>query len=422
MKKSIFLILLTAITIASCAKHEPNQGNELDKDNPRTEILLSKGGEAMVNNGNEFTINLFKELSKNNKENLLLNGFSINSTLSLYLNGLEGATADEIKAALNYGNMTQDEINENYKLLLDGLKKADKTTTLAIANSVWLRHDYVPNEEFKSIADNYFDSHVGLVDFSSATSCGEIRKWMSQKTNNLIPDYEFAPDVFLHHCVLNAMAFKGIWRTRFDESLTRDAVFMNYDKEPTMVKMMESQKDLSGYNLSEYYSFAVQAFGNCAFSMIFVLPEPGKNLNEVIEKFNYSQFLNEYANTDIGYRIKLPRYKISNEIELMPALQSLGITKIFNKKADNKDIRFDKIATNSVGELTDDLFVDRLRQKNEITVDEKGAEVKTVTEKLPEGYVTAAGVYDLNFNRPFLYMIMENSTKTILYIGKVTNL
>lgn len=424
MKK--FLYLTAAILMFASCQREPNQGNELDKNNPRTEILLSKGGEAMVNNGNEFTLNLFKELSKRDEGNLLINGLSVNSTMSLLLNGLDGEVADGLKVILNYGDLSNEEVNENYKLLIDGLLNADKTTSLAIANSFWLSSHwkYTLNEDFKSIAENSYNSYVGLVDLTNPNSYGQIGKWIAEKTNNMISDFEIKPNYNSNSVMLNVMSFEGRWRSQFDKEKTIAKVFYNHDEhqDQVLAKMMRGEITGDVYK-TEDYNIAWLPFGNGTYFMCVILPIQKGKLDEVIAKYNNSEYsmISKYITlSDSKFHIEMPKFELEKEVDLIEAMKSLGVDeRLFDKK---QALSFDKIATS---ELQTRFYISQYSQRNKIKIDEEGAKVVTVTKEVKDGISTDPGPNPdryLKLDRPFMYMIVEASTKTILYVGKITEL
>ena len=93
--------------------------------------------------------------------------------------------------------------------------------------------------------------------------------------------------------------------------------------------------------------------------------------------------------------------------------QTLGITDIFDEnKAD-----FSNLSSSNV-------FINLLKQSAYLKVDEKGAEAAATT--IVGGMDASPGpLYrkaDFHMNRPFAFLIKENSTGTILFMGKVTEL
>ena len=109
--------------------------------------------------------------------------------------------------------------------------------------------------------------------------------------------------------------------------------------------------------------------------------------------------------------ISFPRFEVKYEADLVEPMKGLGITDIFDSnKAD-----FSKMTSS-------DIFINLLKQSSRIKVDEKGCEAAVSTIVSGMTGDPYAEKVEFNMNRPFAFLIKEESTGTILFMGKVTEL
>lgn len=148
---------------------------------------------------------------------------------------------------------------------------------------------------------------------------------------------------------------------------------------------------------------------------MILLPDEGVSLDQCLATINGSSWkaLLESQNI-LPVNVKLPKFKIEGKSNLIPALESIGIRKPFSDEAD-----FSKLSDEKVK-------VSEMRQANSFLIDEKGIEAAAVTEvdfgttELPP--TNPNQVVNFHADRPFFFLLTEQSTGCVLFIGKVTNM
>ena len=408
MKKILFPLMLQLFVLCTACSDDDLSSEPKE----RQDIMLSRSEMQMVEENTKFAFSLFDKVnSYEEKPNWMIAPFSTSLTLGMIANGTDGNTQTEIQEALGFNGFQLYEMNDYYKKLSAELKVLDNTTRLYLANSVWIDKGINVHGSFTNTIEEKYDAQVSNLDFYSADALQSINNWCAMQTNDQITRILDEIPENAKVCFLNALYFKGVWKNKFQESLTKDETFYYADGRSKPVKMM-MQNDSFGYCHNENFALAEFPYGNSAFSMVVLLPHESKTLNECIQLFDADYWTGSVEMVGQNLNVKFPRFEINSEINLMEVMMDMGVCDVFDyEKAD-----FSTMSSNS-------FFLGLLKQASSIKVDEKGTEATSVT--IGSGMVTAPGPQDpVDFfiNRPFAFLIKEKSTGTILFMGKVTEL
>jgi len=408
MNRILIIPLFFTFYISSCQKLESEATNsdpvkiELTQEEAKVAGANRSGGVQLISFISE------KESISNKRENIIVSPLSLNLALAMTWNGAAGQTKAEIQKVLGLDGMVEEDVNNYFKKMVEQLPASDKKAKFTIANSIWNDKKIVLREEFIKKNKNFFGASVSALDFNEPTSLTTINKWCYNNTNGLIDKIldEIKKDdaVFL----INALYFKAPWKIKFKEELTQDALFTTWRGDTRTVKMMYAS-DKFLYAESPKMKLAGLAFGNGSFNMIFVLPNEGYKLWDITDELSsnktWSGILESMRETQID--LFIPKFKVAYEIELNDYLKSQGMVLPFSDNAD-----FSKMSSTA-------LKISKVKQKAVIEIDEKGGEAAAVTSV--GMVVTSIGPNRREFraDRPFLFLINETSTGTILFAGKV---
>lgn len=404
--KKLFLFLSLVLTFAAC-NNENEPASQLPSE--AKPITLSKELEKRVGQDNEFAFDLFRQVLNFSKDtNVFISPLSVSIALGMTWNGAAGETKSEMESALKMSGMSVEEINEYYRILQTTLPTIDPTTKLTLANSLWYRSDFQVKPDFLKVNIDYFDAYVRELDFSKAWAVDTINQWCAKKTNNLIPSVlDYIPENAVMY-LINAIYFKGIWRHQFDKKNTTQADFTNEADEKVKVNMM-FQKDTFAYAEDEHAQYLDMPYGNKAFSMTVILPKAGKTTSDLLEYLTVNQWnsiLQSLAMREV--EVYFPRFSSKNKFLLNDPLIDMGMRLAFTDNAD-----FSNIAD-------ENLFISRVLHNTYIEVTEEGTEAAAVTVvEVENTLVPMIPVFQVN--KPFLFVIRENSTGVILFIGKMGN-
>ena len=407
----VLLALSVLLTFNSCDKSTVDKEPELTAP---VKIELRGAEASMVESDQLFAFEFFSKVfdeERNDKdENFMVSPFSLSMALAMTWNGSAGDTKLAMQNTLGMGNWKDDEVNNYFRKLKDAFEKTDSSTKLAIANSIWTNKNVKIQPEFISLNETFYNATVEAVDFGSPATVDRINKWAADNTNNLIKEVldKTKPSDLMY--LLNALYFKGIWVSEFDAKNTSKVDFIEQNGKKTRVDMMHQEANFS-YTDDEIMQVVELPYGNKAFSMMVLLPKADKEVADVIKAFQndtyWASIKNKMSNQNI--ELSLPKFKIEYSKKLNKVLSDMDIEIAFTPgKAD-------------FSRMTDrEAYISFVTQDTYIATDEVGTEAAAVTvvgvvetsSPISESVVFKA-------SRPFIYIIQENSTGTILFMGTV---
>jgi serine protease inhibitor len=403
-------LAFVALSVIACrsATDVPQQQPEL-KALPRA---LSASEIQVSSSANRFSFSLFRQVNSDQADkNVFISPISASMALGMTMNGAAGTTFEQMRSALALGDADQDAINGGYKGLIGLLGGLDQTTTFSLANSIWYRQEFPFEQTFLDAGKTWFDADVRGLDFSSPSALPTINGWVNDKTSGKIPTILDRIDGDQVMFLINAIYFKGSWRTRFDPSHTVTAPFHSVGGDQS-AKLMRREGTMRWLQTADFEAVDLP-YGNGAYSMTVVLPATGKRVDDVaasLQPSAWKTWMGQF--TDAEVELQLPRFKLEWERKLIPDLQVLGMRAAFiDGGAD-----FSRMTTPG-----SQLYISLVKQKTYVDVNEEGTEAAAVTNvgvavtSLP---VRRPFIVD----RPFIFVLRERLSGTILFVGKITRL
>jgi serine protease inhibitor len=370
---------------------------------------LTESETAIIASSNDFTFDLFRTGNLDqHKANVFISPLSASMALGMTAAGANGATYDEMRAALRLTGATREDVGGGYKSLIALLKGLDPSTDFSIANSIWYERTFPFHAAFLDESKLYFDARIEGLDFKSPSAVTTINSWVSEQTNNRIPTILESIRDDERMFLVNAIYFKGVWQKQFDKSKTVDAPFHAADGTTSTVKMMARGEGVQ-YTATADYSAIDLPYGNSAFTMTVILPNG--DIDAFAESFDGAKWSSLVGSLrDSNVHVYLPRFRIEWMRELPEDLKQLGMRRAFVPGG------ADFTRMSPVGL---DLFITKVLQKTFVEVDEAGTEAAAAT-------VVGIGVVSMppsfRADRPFLVVIRERFSGAILFIGKIAKL
>jgi len=400
------VFLLFAVAVMSCSKNEDELPTE-----PVT-IDLTQDQIALIESGNEFAFDIFRRVlaGSGTNENIMISPLSISYALSMALNGAAGETHDAMMEALRINGITNDVLNNSYRELTKALLSVDKRVLMSIANSVWTENDFLVKKAFIDILTNYYSAESKPFDIDDATAPDKINTWIESKTNGLIQEMiEDLPDntVML---LINAIYFKGMWKSQFDKSKTIEMPFKKAGSIQVDVPMMKQEAEFSVYQ-GNGFMMAEFPYGQGNFVMDVLLPDEQScscNLPGLLTDAGFSSWVSQMNKEKID--LSFPRFKYGYKKTLSQMLSDMGMGIAFTDAAD-----FSNISDQY------DLLINDVLHQTFIETNEEGTEAAAVT--IVGVGTTSAPPAPLVFrmDHPFIYIIRETTTNSIIFMGRVAD-
>ena len=397
MKLHKTLLAFAALTLAVVAKAQ-------DYNEPKW-IELTKEERALVKGSTDFSFRLFKETRGD--INQVISPLSVTYALGMLNNGAAGVTREEICQTLGFGETGADGINAFCRKMLTELPALDEQTKVMLSNAIFLNQPRYFLPEFLNIAHSYYEAETQARDFADGETMDVINQWASEHTMGMIKQVfnktTFNPLAASY--LLNAVYFKGVWTLKFDKDETKDEVFNGKETVPMM-----HMTNYLPYTENDDYQALALPYGNEAYRMTVLLPREGKSIDNVLATLNADTWL--YRLQWMGEAevdVKLPRMDITTNQDLVETMKALGMPSAF-----------DPLTADIPNYINVPQYISNMFQVARIKMDEEGTEAAAVTviETADSGIPHEPEFYEFHADRPFLYVISERSTGTILFIGQ----
>ena len=370
----------------------------------------------LVSANTNFAFDLFKGLlTQETDSNVFISPLSVSIALAMLYNGAEGETKDAMAKTLNFGNMTLEEINQEYSVLIQSLENVDQAVNLLIGNSVWMNQEFAPlvKSSFLHSVGTSYDSEMFTRDFGNSETVNEINDLVDKQTEGKINQImnSLSPDLVM--LLVNAIYFKGAWTIGFDKSKTQQQDFFLSDGGNVTVDMMSTSGNFSYYS-DDTCEVARLPYGRDKVAMYIFLPREGVSLDSFVAGLNQT-VQDEYISrlqplNDLT--VEMPKFQVEYSANLNDVLNNLGMGVAFDPaKAD-----FSGIASTVLGNL----YVSYVDHKAVIEVNEEGTEAAAVTTVgVTMTIVTETPSFVVN--RPFYYEIRDDRSGSILFMGEMLN-
>ena len=363
--------------------------------------------EALVEGNTAFALKLYGELGSAGG-NLFFSPYSISSALGMTYAGARQNTATEMKEALHF-RVDQTLLHSSFKRLSHELAAGARTAgqKLNIANGLCLTGSDV-SDDFKALLKDNYDAEF----FSGGLD--KINSWVKEKTEGKIEKILDGLDRNSVCVILNAIYFKGVWESPFKKSDTHDAHFHVSEHRQVTVPFMYRKGGFQILTEQDFQAVSLPYRGN-RLSMIVLLPRETIQLATLEKQLtwqNVRQWLARLDKTAIReIKLYIPKFKLETGYDLIPFCRALGMKDAFQKwKADFSGMGWPK------GEL----WISQIKHKAFVEVNEEGTEAAAATAV--EMIATSLRDYPVfRADHPFLLLIRDNQTGTILFMGRMAD-
>ncbi len=407
--------LSATLALTSCA--QPQASENPDQLSLEEKQALNANASVVAEMSNSFAFDLYEQLRSGQDGNLFFSPGSLSTALAMTYAGAQGETAEQMAQVLHFA-MPQEELHPAYAALQRTWNVDDPKESgfrLSVANRLWGQRDYDFRQEFLKITRENYDAELAQVDFVRQAELTrlEINAWVEAQTQDKIKDL-IPPGVLndLTRLVLtNAIHFKGDWTEPFSKSATQEAPFHVSRSEKVDVPLMFRQDDFQFWE-GEDLKMLELPYGKGELSMLILLPNDIEGLPALEARFNaenLSRWKAEMRTKEV--RVHLPRFELTSEFQLADNLSAMGMPMAFSPgKAD-----FSGMSTE------EELYISAVIHKAFVDVNEEGTEAAAAT-----GIAVAATAFIepeepkvFRADHPFVFLIQDNRTSAILFLGRL---
>lgn len=370
--------------------------------------------DKLVAGNNSFALELYQTL-KAQPGNLIFSPLSISTGAAMTYGGARRQTATELATALHF-TLPPRTLHPAFRELAARLDQVQRWNriTLTTANSIWAQQNESFTPEFLTLLREQYHGQVQVVDFRNGDSvAATVNSWIERQTKSKIKTAvapgQLTPDTRLLLC--NAIYFRGKWETPFDEKNTKPAPFYLNDRDSVTTPTMFRHKGKFKAYRTEPVSLLELPYAGEDLSMIILLPPTTDGLPELENELtaaHLAQWLKQLdKSTKHEVSIALPRFKTTLSVDVKAQLGKLGVSRLFGAQADLSGMN---------GQTN--LFISDAIHLAFIEVNESGTEAAAVTLFKAK---TKGMTSRFLANHPFLYLIRENQTGSILFLGRIVD-
>ncbi len=347
-------------------------------------------------------------------KNYMFSPLSVKMALMMEANGAEGKTQQEILDAINVVNL--ENYNNTIKLMLKKYSQSD-LLKLNVANSIWINSDKTSqrfSEEYNNTVADIFNATSDIV--NNETAVDEVNGWVNEKTQGKIPTIITEDNAEFWAMLVNAVYFKGRWQDEFYKGATEEDIFTSRDGMQTGIDFMNKTSwmgyaETDGVTIVELPYLTREAvfdekgeyietkvLDGVGISMYLMMSDGSFSPEEVLDSTEMSS---KYI------ALSVPKFSVEYSTGLNDILKTIGI-----KKAFEKDAEFEKMFDHG------NMWIDSTIHKTYIKIDEEGTEAAAVTAIGMAGSAMPPKPVEVKYNKPFTFVIRDNNSGEILFIGE----
>jgi serpin B len=366
---------------------------------------------------NAFALNVYGQF-RQKKGNLFFSPASIWTAFGMAYAGAGGSTAEELKTALHF-TLPAEKLHPAIGAFLNELNKEHPGGTLRVADALWMDQGLAIQPDFLHLTDADYGAVLKQVSFQRTPDPARlsINRWVEAQTENRIKDLlpPGSVDADTRLVLTNAMYFRGQWESEFQKDLTQQEPFHLSPSQSVQAPLMHREGSFRYLDGGTFQVLKIPYRGE--MSLLVFLPKDRGGLSALEdgltpEKLNEAVGKLKFASNVI---LTLPKFKATQEFELKGAMNALGVKQAF----DSRSADFSPITGGH------DLWISAAFHKAFIDLDEEGTEAAAATGLVMSlrAVMPPSQQPPIVFraDHPFLYMIRDDHTGCILFMGRVAD-
>ncbi|XP_007490449.1 heparin cofactor 2 [Monodelphis domestica] len=364
----------------------------------------------------KFAFDLYRTLKEaaEPNSNVLLAPVGVSTAMAMISLGLGGSTHEQVHAALHFKDFVNasskyetQTVHNLFRKLTHRLFRRNFGYTLRSVNELYVHRRIPILEAFQTQMKEFYFAEAQRADFSEPAFVSKTNEHILKVTKGLIKDALGSIEPLTQMLILNCIYFKGTWVNKFPAEMTHNSNFRLNEKEVVKVPMMQTKGNFLVANDQELDCDVLQLQYVGGISMLIVMPHKLAGMRaleaqlspQAVERWQKSM-------TNRTREIRLPKFKLEKNYNLVDTLKSMGITELFDHNGDFSGISDQK------------LVIDLFKHQGTITVNEEGTQAAAVTTV---GFMPLSSQVRFIVDRPFLFLIYEHRTSCLLFMGRVSN-
>lgn len=400
---------ITTTTLLFLFPYDPSKPPHLDDTG-----FTTQGIQEVADANNQFAWELYGQLTDSEDNNVFYSPYSIFSALAMTYEGAREQTADEMQSVFHFPAI--DVLRPNFAAFYNGLNQERKNYELRTGNALWCQADFPFQEDYMYTVETYYGGKAANVDFVNETekSRQTINSFIEEQTKDKITDLlpSGVINTLTRLVLTNAVYFEGEWVQKFDKRDTVEENFKITPDEVVKTPMMHMAPDEIGFQYADLNDLQILElpYKGDKISMLILLPKT--NLSD-IEPSLTAEKITEYRSSMLETKMKkicLPKFEFDTKYFMKDTLSSLGMPTAFSDAADFSGMT-----------PADQLHISDAIHQGYIKVDEEGTEAAAAVAVVVNTLSIAPSHPIFYADHPFIFLIQDQETGFILFMGRVTD-
>jgi serpin B len=388
-----------------------------------TLFINAQETKSILKNNTDFAFDLYKNLDEKDKEkNVFLSPYSISTAMAMTYSGAGGKTALELAKGMHF-NSDVKKSDEEFKWLIDAINSLNNSDVkISVANRLFGDKRFKFNLSYLDGVKNNYNAPLEKLDFVKDLegSRKKINTWVEDKTNNKIKELikKNVMDDSTKLVLVNAIYFYGDWAKQFDSSHTQKKDFYLNNESKIQHKMMWQKNYFQYMENNDFQAIRMPYKGNTLYMEVYLpIKKDGiSDFEKLLTSENYEKWNNDFKSEEVY--LTFPKYKMTCDFSLGEIFEEkMGMKTAFSDAADFYGMVEKKESGLKISKVIHKAFID---------VSEKGTEAAAATAVMMIKTTSSAHREPDPFkiftaDHPFIFMIKDKATGSILFMGKVMN-
>lgn len=407
MKSIVYILIPCFCLFLACEK------SRIENPAPKDPVPV-EDVQAVANISSDFGWKLFQTIAREEApdKNVLISPLSVQTALSMAVNGADSGTLDEMLQILGCEGCSVRDLNTQTAKLRILMEEQSGHPTLTSANGFFYDQNRVHVlETFINALSTDYRAGFQTYNFGDPATKDKINAWVKAQTNDKIDGIiDQINDLDLAF-LINALHFTADWATGFASDMTHQAAFNTRDGRVIQVPFVSADRDFT-FVQQGHFSMVDIPFRDSTYSLSLIRKNGDSPLASWADEVSVSQLKEMWSSLSYGRAwVSFPKLDLEYDKSLIPSLKEMGMRQAFQPGLAD----FSKLGHALIGPT---IYISTVRHKAVLKVDEKGAEGAAVTSI---GFSTTSLPPVITFNSPFILVLRHVETNAIVFAGVVND-
>ncbi len=359
----------------------------------------------------DFSYTLLRQAALLQDENLLVSPLSAWLALSMTGQGAAGDTAQAFQVFFRDLDQQQQRLLAAW--VMEKLQQEQGATRLGLANSVWCDDEMAVRDDFLQTVQQYYRAEVKSVDLQGEGAVQAVNAWIADATEQRIPRMLEDLDADAVLLLINAVTLDAQWQSLFDSADTYEQLFYCADGPEKRLSFLHQRYEQGTYLQWQQGQGIVLPYDDDSLVLVALLPDENSHCGQLLEQLSADWVEQLLADGEVcAIQLALPKFEMNSALQLNDVCSAMGLGIAF----DGQHADFSQLGSSPDGNI----YIGRVLQNCQLRLDELGtqAAAATVVELKRESIVELPeNLVELQFNRPFVYLVLDRESQFPLFAG-----